>query len=102
MFVNCFSSAISLAFFLMSIVLITGALWAHYAWGRYWAWDPKETGALAIWLTYAIYLHARRTSGLSGPVSSLIGVLAFFVIIIGFLGVNLGLFADGLHTYGNS
>jgi len=93
---------ITLAFFLMTVVLITGALWAHYAWGRYWAWDPKETGALAIWLNYGIYLHARRTSGLSGPVSSLIGIMGFFVIIVGFLGVNLGLFADGLHTYGNS
>lgn len=94
--------AISLSFFLMSIVLITGALWAHYAWGRYWAWDPKETGALAIWIIYAIYLHARRTPGLSGPFSSVLGVLGFFIIIIGFLGVNLGLFADGLHTYGNN
>lgn len=99
---NAAYRAISLSFFLMSIVLITGALWAHYAWGRYWAWDPKETGALAIWLIYAIYLHTRRTPGLSGPFSSVLGVLAFFVIIIGFLGVNLGLFADGLHTYGNS
>jgi ABC-type transport system involved in cytochrome c biogenesis permease subunit len=94
--------ALSLSFFLMTIVLITGALWAHYAWGRYWAWDPKETGALAIWITYAIYLHSRRTPGLSGPFSSVIAVLGFFVIIIGFLGVNLGLFADGLHSYGNS
>lgn len=93
--------SISLSFFLMSIVLVTGALWAHYAWGRYWAWDPKETGALAIWLIYAIYLHARRTPNLNGPFSSVLGVLGFFVIIVGFLGVNLGLFADGLHTYGN-
>lgn len=94
--------AISLSFFLMTIVLITGALWAHYAWGRYWAWDPKETGALAIWINYAIYLHTRRTAGLSGPFSSVMGCFGLFVIIIGFLGVNLGLFADGLHTYGNS
>lgn len=94
--------AISLSFFLMSVVLVTGALWAHYAWGRYWAWDPKETGALMIWLTYALYLHARRTNGLSGPFCSMLGVLGFFVIIIGFLGVNLGLFADGLHSYGSS
>ncbi len=93
--------AISLSFFLMTVVLITGALWAHYAWGRYWAWDPKETGALAIWLNYAIYLHTRRTPGLSGPLSSSIGVFGLLVIIIGFLGVNLGLFAGGLHTYGN-
>lgn len=91
---------ISLSFFLMTVVLITGALWAHYAWGRYWAWDPKETGALAIWLNYAIYLHARRTKGLSGSFASLIGVIGFMIIIIGFLGVNLGMFAEGLHTYG--
>lgn len=93
---------ISLSFFLMTLVLITGALWAHYAWGRYWAWDPKETGALAIWLNYAIFLHTRRTAGLSGPFSSVIGVLGFFVIVVGFLGVNLGLFADGLHSYGSN
>lgn len=99
---NAAYKAISLSFFLVTLVLITGALWAHYAWGRYWAWDPKETGALAIWLTYAIYLHARRTSKLSHVVCSVIGVVGFFVIIIGFLGVNLGLFANGLHTYGNS
>lgn len=99
---NASYRAISLSFFLMTVVLITGALWAHYAWGRYWAWDPKETGALAIWINYAIYLHTRRTPGLSGPLSSVIGVFGLFVIIIGFLGVNLGLFADGLHTYGNS
>ena len=99
---NSSYKAISLSFFLMTLMLITGALWAHYAWGRYWAWDPKETGSLAIWLSYAIYLHTRRTAGLSGPFSSVLGVLGFFIIIIGFLGVNLGLFAEGLHTYGNS
>jgi ABC-type transport system involved in cytochrome c biogenesis permease subunit len=94
--------AICLSFFLMTVVLITGALWAHYAWGRYWAWDPKETGALAIWLNYAIYLHTKRTKGLSGPFSCCVGIAGFFIIIIGFLGVNLGLFAQGLHTYGNN
>lgn len=99
---NSSYKAITLSFFLMTLMLITGALWAHYAWGRYWAWDPKETGSLAIWLSYAIYLHTRRTAGLSGPFSSVLGVLGFFIIIIGFLGVNLGLFAEGLHTYGNS
>jgi ABC-type transport system involved in cytochrome c biogenesis permease subunit len=99
---NASYKAITLSFFLMTLMLITGALWAHYAWGRYWAWDPKETGSLAIWLSYAIYLHTRRTAGLCGPFSSVLGVLGFFIIIIGFLGVNLGLFAEGLHTYGNS
>lgn len=93
---------IIVSFSLVAVVLMTGALWAHYAWGRYWAWDPKETGALIIWLIYALYLHTRITYGWAGPRSAIVGVLAFFVILAGFLGVNLGFFADGLHSYGSS
>jgi ABC-type transport system involved in cytochrome c biogenesis permease subunit len=91
-----------IAFALVAVVLVTGALWAHYAWGRYWGWDPKEVGALVIWINYAIYLHARVTYGWVGVPSAVIAVLGFFVIIAGFLGVNLGWFADGLHSYGSS
>jgi cytochrome c-type biogenesis protein CcsB len=95
-------SNILVAFALMAVVLVTGALWAHYAWGRYWGWDPKETGALVIWITYALYLHTRLTYGWKGPRSAVIGIFGFFVILAGFLGVNLGWFADGLHSYGSS
>ena len=90
------------AFALVAVVLVTGALWAHYAWGRYWAWDPKETGALVIWINYAIYLHTRMTYGWVGVPSAVIGILGFFIIIAGFLGVNLGWFAEGLHSYGSA
>ena len=93
-------NAIMVAFLLVGVVLVTGALWAHYAWGRYWGWDPKETGALVIWFVYAVYLHARITLGWVGRPSAVVAVLAFFVILAGFLGVNLGWFADGLHSYG--
>ncbi len=94
--------SILIAFALVAVVLVTGALWAHYAWGRYWGWDPKETGALVIWIVYAIYLHGRITHGWVGVPSAVIGVLGFFVILAGFLGVNLGWFADGLHSYGSA
>jgi ABC-type transport system involved in cytochrome c biogenesis permease subunit len=94
--------SILIAFALVAVVLVTGALWAHYAWGRYWGWDPKETGALVIWIVYAIYLHGRVTHGWVGVPSAVIGVLGFFVILAGFLGVNLGWFADGLHSYGSA
>ena len=89
---------IMIAFALVAVVLVTGALWAHYAWGRYWAWDPKETGALVIWINYAIYLHMRMAYGWVGVPSAVVGILGFFIIIAGFLGVNLGWFAEGLHS----
>ena len=93
--------SILVSFALVAIVLVTGALWAHYAWGRYWGWDPKETGALVIWIVYAVYLHARITLNWVGVPAAVIGALGFFVILAGFLGVNLGWFADGLHSYGS-
>lgn len=43
--------------YLLGIGIITGSIWADTAWGRYWAWDPKETWALITWLLYAIPLH---------------------------------------------
>lgn len=30
--------------------LLTGMLWAQWAWGSYWSWDPKETLTLALFL----------------------------------------------------
>jgi len=95
-------TAVMVAFTLVAVVLVTGALWAHYAWGRYWGWDPKETGALVIWFVYAINLHARITYGWAGRPSAVIAIAGFFVILAGFLGVNLGWFADGLHSYGSA
>ena len=89
------------AFTFVGILIVTGAIWAHYAWGRYWGWDPKETGSLVIWFVYATYLHMRITHGLSGRPSAAIAIFGFFVVLAGFLGVNLGWFAEGLHSYGS-
>ena len=92
--------SVMLCFTFVSILIVTGAIWAHYAWGRYWGWDPKETGSLVIWFVYAGYLHTRITHGLSGRPSAVIAILGFFVVLAGFLGVNLGWFSSGLHSYG--
>src|SRR6056297_1614072 len=40
-------------FLFLSVGIITGAVWANQAWGRYWGWDPKETWSLVTWLIYA-------------------------------------------------
>ena len=82
---------------LMTLVIATGAIWAHYAWGRYWGWDPKETWSLITWFVYALYLHARFTRGWVGRRAALISVIGFLSVIFTFLGVNLLL--SGLHAY---
>lgn len=84
----------------MTLNLITGAIWAYYAWGRYWGWDPKETWALITWFIYLIYMHMRVLGGWKGRKTALISVLGFFVVIFTYLGVNLVI--SGLHSYATS
>jgi len=85
---------------LLTIGIVMGGMWANEAWGRFWGRDPKETWALITWVLYAGYLHTRITMGWSGKRPAAIAVFAFAVVVFTFMGVNLGLTGEGLHTYG--
>nr|YP_010732283.1 heme attachment to plastid cytochrome c [Watanabea sichuanensis]WDY13197.1 heme attachment to plastid cytochrome c [Watanabea sichuanensis] len=89
---------LGLGFPLLTVGILSGAVWANEAWGSYWSWDPKETWALITWLVFAIYLHARITKGWVGKKPALIATIGFFVVWFCYLGVNL--LGTGLHSYG--
>jgi cytochrome c-type biogenesis protein CcsB len=82
---------------LLTLGIITGAIWAEYAWGRYWDWDPKETWSLITWLLYAGLLHQRLTVGWRGRRAALMAIVGFLSILFTFLGVSYLL--PGLHAY---
>lgn len=44
------------------VVLVTGPIWARYAWGTFWVWDARLTTTLLLWLLYVSYLILRRSS----------------------------------------
>ena len=77
--------------------LIAGPIWAQYAWGKYWGWDPKEVWAFITWVVYACYLHARATAGWKGKGAAIIALVGFACFLFNFVGVNL--FIPGLHSY---
>jgi len=83
---------------LLTLGIISGAVWANEAWGSYWSWDPKETWALITWLTFSIYFHMRITQGLQGRKPAFVAAFGFIIIWICYLGVNL--LGKGLHSYG--
>ncbi len=91
---------IAIGFPLLTVGIITGAVWANAAWGTYWGWDPKETWSLITWLMYAAYLHARLTRGWRGKRAAILSVIGFLAVIFTYLGVNLLL--SGLHSYGSA
>lgn len=82
---------------LLTLGVITGAMWAHEAWGAYWQWDPKETAALVSWIVYAIYMHLHTRNDWRGVRSAWISVGGFLTIMFCYFGVNLWI--SGLHSY---
>lgn len=79
-----------------TFMIAAGAIWARNAWGRYWSWDPLETWALAVWVAYGLFLHARLTYKVRG-VASALGVVALLgVSAVGFFVVPL--VSDTIHT----
>nr|YP_009547432.1 cytochrome c heme attachment protein [Hemionitis subcordata]AYW15088.1 cytochrome c heme attachment protein [Hemionitis subcordata] len=89
---------ITLGFSLLTIGILSGAVWANEARGSYWSWDPKETWALVTWLIYAIYLHTKINEKWMGEGPATAASMGFFLVWIRFLGVNL--LGVGLHSYG--
>lgn len=88
---------LAFAFPLWTFAVISGAIWAENAWGRYWGWDPKETWAFITWVIYAGYLHARSTAGWRGRRAAYISLIGFVSFLINYFGVNI--FVNSLHSY---
>jgi cytochrome c-type biogenesis protein CcsB len=90
---------IMFGFLFLSAGIITGAVWANSAWGRYWGWDPKETWSFITWLIYATLLHARLMRGWRGKRIAVLSIVGFGAVIFTYFGVNL---LPGLHSYGSN
>ncbi|MGD9186249.1 MAG: c-type cytochrome biogenesis protein CcsB [Desulfobacterales bacterium] len=84
-------------FLFLSVGIISGAVWANSAWGRYWGWDPKETWSLITWFVYATLLHAKLMRGWHGRRIAYLSVIGFAAVLFTYFGVNL---LPGLHSYG--
>ena len=85
------------AFPLWTFAVAAGAVWAEYAWGRFWGWDPKETWSLVTWVVYAGYLHARATAGWRGKRAAVVAIVGLACFWFNFVGINL--LVSGLHSY---
>jgi ABC-type transport system involved in cytochrome c biogenesis permease subunit len=88
---------VAFGFVMWTVGVIAGAMWAEASWGRFWGWDPKETGSFLTWIAYAGYLHARATHGIRGRRAAWVGVGAFIVLMGTYLIANY--VVVGLHSY---
>jgi len=79
--------------------LVAGPIWAEYAWGSYWNWDPKEVWAFITWVIYASYLHARATAGWKGKLAATIALIGFASLMFNFVGINYFFGGGSMHSY---
>jgi len=91
--------ALQLAVLLLAAGTFLGGWWAAYSWGRFWGWDPKETGALIALVCYVIPLHMRFIGWVKDFGLAVAAVLCYAAIVMSWYGVNFVLGA-GLHSYG--
>lgn len=88
-----------LGFLFYGMMLVSGSIWAHAAWGRYWGWDPIELWSLITWIIYALYFHIYVTwKKLRGRFLAWYALVAVFVAAFSLWGVSI--FYSTIHTYG--
>jgi cytochrome c-type biogenesis protein CcsB len=88
---------LQIGFLFLTLGIVTGSIWANYAWGRYWGWDPKETWSFVTWIVYGVILHGRLVGWIRGVKSALASVIGFATVLFTWFGVSFLL--PGLHSY---
>ena len=78
--------------------IFIGAIWADQSWGRFWAWDLKESWAFVTWLVYAALWHIFSTEWVTAKARSFLTVVAFGMVLFTSFGVN-ALYLESLHSY---
>jgi ABC-type uncharacterized transport system permease subunit len=76
-------------FSMLTLGIVTGIIWATYAWQPGWYLDPKVITSGIAWLVYAGYLYASAVSGWRGRRTTYFLIAGFIVVLIAYYGVNL-------------
>src|SRR5579862_5516915 len=76
-------------FVMLSLAIVSGAIWADATWGHFWNWEPEASWSLVIWILYAGLLESRLTVGWRGRRAATLTIVLASVLVGSFVGVNL-------------
>ena len=91
------------AYFLMTLGLVLGALWGKICWGEWWQFDPKEMWSLCTWLAYGFYFHVRYLPALTPDgrrrLEKAVLIAGAALVLLTLTWVNFSRLFSGLHSY---
>src|SRR5207302_578781 len=68
-------------FLMLSLAIVSGAIWADATWGHFWSWEPKESWSLLIWILYAALLESRVAAGWRGRRAAALTIVVFSFLL---------------------
>jgi cytochrome c-type biogenesis protein CcsB len=86
---------LAIGFPLITLGIISGALWAQSVWGV-WASDVKVLLSFLTWFVYLLLIHYRLIAGWRGKRAAYLSIVGFIGVLITFVGAN---YFGGLHTF---
>ncbi|PIE15286.1 MAG: transcriptional regulator [Rhodobacterales bacterium] len=91
-------AAAPIGMYMTLIALFTGAIWGQPMWGTYWAWDPRLTAFLILFLFYLGYIalwEALDDSDTAADLTSVLCMVGSVFAILSRYAVNF--WNQGLH-----
>jgi heme exporter protein C len=86
------SASAEIGVIFITLMLITGSIWAKPAWGAWWVWDARLTMSLILWFIYVAYFLVRSyvaEEGRKARFSAVVGIIGFLDVPLVFLAVRL-------------
>lgn len=92
------SSAAGLGLLFCALTTVTGAIWAKFAWGSFWNWDPRQSSIFVLMLIYGAYFALRSSVQEDGKKATLAAVYAIIAgVTMPFLMFVMPRIIEGLH-----
>jgi heme exporter protein C len=85
-------SAAEVGVLFCTLVVVTGPIWAHGTWGRWWSWDFRLTLTLLLWFVYLAYLLLRgftEGSERAARFAAVYGIVGLAVIPLNYFAIEL-------------
>lgn len=88
--------SLAIGFPLITLGIISGALWAQSEWGTFWGTDLKIILSLFTWSIYLLLIYYRFISGWRGKRAAYLAIAGFVSVLVSFLGAS---YLGGLHSF---